>query len=114
METTNVIVRALKTEKSSYAQTLGKYTFEVNKKATKVDIKNAVEKLFGVKVTNVNTMIVKGSEKNFRGRKYTTSDWKKAVVTIATEIKPMTYKGPKGKDIKASKKFNTEIPEAKI
>jgi large subunit ribosomal protein L23 len=110
----DVIIKPIITEKSATAQAQGKYTFKVNKKATKVDVKMAVEKLFDVKVTNVNTSIVKGSLRTRNGRRYTTSDWKKAIVTIATEIKPMTYKTKGGKDTKASKKFNTEIKEASM
>lgn len=88
-----------------------KYTFKVNKKATKVDVKNAVQKLFGVKVIDVTTMIVKGSTKTRNGKSYKTADWKKAIVTVATEISPVTYKTKGGKEVKTSKKFNTEIKE---
>ena len=52
----DVIKRPLITEKSMMATTLGKYTFEVAIDSTKVEIKNAVEQLFGVKVLKVNTM----------------------------------------------------------
>ena len=107
----DIIVKPIITEKSTYAQAQGKYTFKVNKKATKVEIKNAVQKLFGVKVKNVTTMIVKGSMETRNGKQYKTADWKKAVVTIATEIPDMTYTGKGGKEVKASKKFNTEIKE---
>ena len=51
-----VIIRPVITEKSNDEMQAGKYTFEVNKKATKVDVAKAVEKLFEVKVLNVNTM----------------------------------------------------------
>ena len=51
------------TEKSNAGLQAGKYTFKVNKKATKIDIRNAVEKLFEVKVLDVNTISVKGKEK---------------------------------------------------
>lgn len=107
----DIIVKPIITEKSTYAQAQGKYTFKVNKKATKVEIKNAVQKLFDVKVTDVKTMIVKGSMKTRNGRPYKTSDWKKAIVTIATEIPELKYTGKDGKEVKASKKFNTEIKE---
>ena len=110
----DIIIKPIVTEKSAGAQAQGKYTFKVNKKATKVDVKMAVEKLFGVKVTNVNTSIVKGRLRNNRGKQYRTADWKKAVVTIATEIKPLSYKTKGGKEVKASKKYNTEIQEATL
>ena len=54
-----IIIRPVVTEKSNDELQQGKYTFEVNKKATKVQIANAVEKLFEVKVLKVNTMTVK-------------------------------------------------------
>jgi large subunit ribosomal protein L23 len=108
----DVIIKPIVTEKSATSQAQGKYTFKVNKKATKVDIKKAVEKLFGVKVISVNTAIIKGGLRNRNGRQYKAADYKKAVVKIATEIKPLTYKAKGGKDVKASKKFNTEIKEA--
>ena len=110
----DIIIKPIITEKSAGSQASGKYTFKVHKKATKVDIKMAVEKLFGVKVLGVNTSIVKGTTRNRNGRQYKTQDWKKAIVSIATEIKPLTYKAKGGKDVKASKKFNTEIKEATL
>ena len=58
-----IIIRPVVTEKSNDELQQGKYTFEVNKKATKVQIANAVEKLFEVKVLKVNTMTVKGKTK---------------------------------------------------
>ena len=106
-----VIIKPIVTERSSMDLQEGKYTFKVNKKATKVEIKNAVQKLFGVKVTNVATMIVKGSMKTRNGKQYKTADWKKAIVTVATEIPTLTYKGKAGKEVKATKSFNTEIKE---
>ena len=55
-----VIIKPIVTERSSMGLQEGKYTFKVNKKATKVEIAKAVEKLFGVKVLKVNTVSVKG------------------------------------------------------
>ena len=109
-----VIIKPISTERASVAQAQGIYTFKVHKKATKVDIKMAVEKLFGVKVVNVNTTIVKGALRSRNGKSYRTADWKKAFVTIAKEIKPLTYKTKGGKEVKASKKYNTEIQEATL
>jgi large subunit ribosomal protein L23 len=57
--------------------------FNVAKKASKPEIKAAVEALFGVKVTGVNTLVRKGKLKRFRGRLGQQSDVKKAVVTLA-------------------------------
>ena len=80
----DVIIKPVVTEKSNDEVQLGKYTFKVNKKATKVDIKRAVEKLFGVKVLSVNTMNVNGKAKRVGRYVGKTSDWKKAIVTIDT------------------------------
>lgn len=110
----DIIIKPLITEKSTYAQAQGKYTFKVNKKATKVDVKKAVEKLFGVKVKNVATLIVKGTTRTRNGKTYKTADWKKAIVTIATQIPELTYKQKGGKEVKASKNFNTEIKEVTL
>ena len=89
----------------------GKYTFEVNKKATKVEIAKAVEKLFEVKVLNVNTMIVKGKTNRVRYVEGKTPDWKKAIVTIDMNPAEKTYLGKGGKEVKASKKFKDSIDE---
>ena len=62
MRPEDIIIAPVITEKSNDELQAGKYTFRVNKKATKIDIRNAVEKLFEVKVLNVNTMSVKGKE----------------------------------------------------
>ena len=104
-----IIVRPVVTEKSNDELQLGKYTFEVNKKATKVQIAKAVEKLFEVKVLNVNTMIVKGKTKRVRYQEGKTPDWKKAIVTIDTNPSDKTYLGKGGKSVKVSKKYKDSI-----
>ena len=106
-----VIVKPIVTEKSNDAMQQGKYTFRVNKKATKVDIANAVEKLFGVKVLNVNTITVKGKMKRMGRYEGKTSDWKKAIVTIDTNPSDKTYLGKGGKATKMSKKYKDSIDE---
>jgi large subunit ribosomal protein L23 len=61
----------------------GKYLFKVYPESKKADIKNAIEKLFGVHVTKVNTMNRKGKRKRSRAQGYgRRSDWKRAVVTL--------------------------------
>ena len=68
-----------------------KYTFEVAKSATKVDIKRAVEELFGVKVSKVNTLHVRGHlRRQGRTEGYTPS-WKKAVVTLTEDSKSIEF-----------------------
>ncbi|HLO20635.1 MAG TPA: 50S ribosomal protein L23, partial [Sphingomicrobium sp.] len=57
--------------------------FKVAPRATKPEIKAAVEALFGVKVTGVNTMVTKGKTKRWKGQPYQRSDVKKAIVTLA-------------------------------
>ena len=106
-----IIVRPVVTEKSNDELQLGKYTFEVNKKATKVQIANAVEKLFEVKVLNVNTITVKGKEKRVGRSVGKTSDWKKAIVTIDTNPSDITYLAEGGKTKKVSKIYKDSIDE---
>ena len=104
-----VIIKPIITEKSNDEMQFGKYTFKVNKKATKVDIRRACEKLFNVKVLNVNTMIVKGKEKRVGRNIGKTSDWKKAIVTIDTNPAEQKYLAKGGKETKVSKKYNDSI-----
>ncbi|MGR7997440.1 MULTISPECIES: 50S ribosomal protein L23 [unclassified Xanthobacter] len=78
----DVIVSPVITEKATTASEQSKVVFNVAKTATKPAIKEAVEKLFDVKVKSVNTLVRKGKVKIFRGRKGVQSDVKKAVVTL--------------------------------
>ena len=70
------------TEKSTMASEHNQVMFKVAKTATKTEIKEAVEKLFEVKVKAVNTMVRKGKIKGFRGKMGRQSDVKRAVVTL--------------------------------
>ena len=70
------------TEKATIGSEQGQVTFRVAMDTTKPRIKEAVEKLFSVKVKSVNTLRVKGKTKIFRGVKGRRSDWKKAIVTL--------------------------------
>lgn len=79
----DVIVSPAITEKSTMASEFNQVVFNVARKATKPEIKAAVEALFNVKVTGVNTMVRKGKVKRFRGTVGKLSDVKKAVVTLA-------------------------------
>ena len=106
-----IIVRPIVTEKSNDGLGEGKYTFEVNKKATKVEIAKAVEKLFNVKVLKVNTMTVKGKQKRVGVHFGKTSDWKKAIVTIDTNPTDSSYLSKGGKEVKVSKKYKDSIDE---
>jgi large subunit ribosomal protein L23 len=79
----DVIVSPVITEKSTLASESNQVIFNVARNATKPAIKKAVEALFGVKVTSVNTLMRKGKTKRFRGIVGRQSDVKKAVVTLA-------------------------------
>jgi large subunit ribosomal protein L23 len=70
------------TEKATLGSQYSQVTFRVPMKATKPEIKLAVEALFGVKVKGVNTLIQKGKNKSFRGITGRRSDFKKAVITL--------------------------------
>ncbi len=78
----DVIVKPIITEKATMASEAGAVVFQVAKTATKPQIKEAVEAVFGVKVKAVNTAITKGKTKRFRGQPGVRSDVKKAYVTL--------------------------------
>ena len=79
----DVIVSPVVTEKSTRATEQNKVTFKISPTATKVDVKKAVEAIFKVTVTKVNTINVEGKMKKFKGRDGQRSDLRKAVVTLA-------------------------------
>jgi large subunit ribosomal protein L23 len=81
---TSVIKQVQVTEKSNgLAETQGKYFMRVDPRANKVQIRQAVESLFGVKVADVNTMRYTGKRKRSRTARYgKRADWKRAVVTL--------------------------------
>lgn len=79
----DVIVSPVITEKSTFVSEFNQVVFKVSPRATKPEIKAAVEALFGVKVTSVNTTTRKGKVKRFKGIVGRQSDVKKAIVTLA-------------------------------
>ena len=79
----DTIVAPIITEKAMTASERNQVVFKVRRDATKPQIKEAVEKLFDVKVTSVNTLLRKGKAKVFRGMRGRQQDVKKAVVTLA-------------------------------
>ncbi len=79
----DVILAPHITEKSTLLSENNAVVFKVAGDASKPQIKDAVEALFGVKVTGVNTIVVKGKTKRWKGRPYKRSDVKKAIVTLA-------------------------------
>ena len=78
----DIILSPVITEKATMASEHSQIMFKVAAHATKPQIKEAVEKLFDVKVKSVNTLIRKGKFRNFRGRRAELSDVKNAVVTL--------------------------------
>lgn len=78
----DVLVAPIVTEKSSAGMAYNQYTFKVLKNSTKHQVKQAVEHIFGVTVLSVNTILMKGKTKRFKGRLGMRSDWKKAIVTL--------------------------------
>ena len=78
----DVILSPVITEKATAHSEFNKVVFNVARTATKPQIKEAVERLFDVKVRSVNTLVRKGKVKIFKGRKGVQSDVKKAVVTL--------------------------------
>ncbi|WP_201451941.1 50S ribosomal protein L23 [Rhodovarius lipocyclicus] len=77
------IIAPVITEKATALSEKNQVVFKVAMDADKRTIKQAVEGLFGVSVTAVNTIVVKGKSKRFKGRPGQRSDWKKAVVSLA-------------------------------
>ena len=91
MRSQDIIVRPIITEKSMMGIAEKKYTFEVAKSATKIDIARAVEELFKVKVQRVNTVQVRGRmRRQGRFEGYTRS-WKKAYVTLTADSKTIEF-----------------------
>ena len=86
-----IIIRPIITEKSMSQFAMKKYTFEVAKSANKIEIAKAIEELFPVKVSKVNTMNVRGHlRRQGRSQGYT-SAWKKAIVTLTEDSKPIDF-----------------------
>ena len=82
MEARDILIRPIVTEKSTALMEQGKYTFRVPLAATKIQIRQAVEQIFKVKVQAVNTMRYEGKLKRMGRTQGRRSDWKKAVVTL--------------------------------
>ena len=88
----DIIVRPIITERSMAAVSEKKYVFEVAKDAGKIEIKNAVEEIFGVKVAKVNTVNVNGKAKRLgAARPGKTKSWKKAYVQLTEDSKTIEF-----------------------
>lgn len=107
----DVILRPYITEKSNLDIAAGKYTFIVDVNATKAEIKQAAERLFQVKVVQVNTSNYDGKLKRMGVHIGPRPDWKKAVIKIDLDPKPGTYLTKGGKEAVSNKKYKTNIEE---
>lgn len=87
----DIILKPVITEASMEDLRAGKYTFRVAKTANKIEIKDAVEEIFGVKVASVNTMNIRGRYRRMGRNEGTTSAWKKAIVTLAEGSKTIAF-----------------------
>jgi large subunit ribosomal protein L23 len=89
----DIVISPVITERATDNLVQGKYTFKVDKKANKIEIKKAVEALFtGVKVAKVNTMNVRGRfRRQGRNQGGHTASWKKAIVTLAEGSKTIEF-----------------------
>ncbi len=88
-----IIIRPVITEKNTRVNEINKYTFEVARDTNKIEVKKAIEEIFGVNVQGVNIVNVKGKLKRRRTRHGITEgytrDWKKAIVTLTPDSKPI-------------------------
>ncbi len=87
----DIIIKPIVTERSMDGLQERKYTFKVAKNANKIEIKKALEELFGVDVQDVRTMNVKGHEKRMGMHTGFKSDWKKAIVTLTEGSKTIEF-----------------------
>ena len=87
----DIIIKPIVTEASMNAMAEKKYTFVVDKKSNKTEIKNAVETIFGVTVASVNTMNMLGKNKRMGVHVGKRADWKKAIVTLTDESKTIEF-----------------------
>jgi large subunit ribosomal protein L23 len=94
MNPLDVVLRPMITEKATELGGANKYLFEVRRDANKVQIKEAVQKGFDVRVLSVNVINMKGKPRRVRGNRIKhRPDWKKAVVTVAPEDKIELFQG---------------------
>jgi large subunit ribosomal protein L23 len=87
----DIIKRPVITERTTDLMEENKFAFEVALKANKTEIKAAIEEIFGVKVDKVNTLRVPSKQKRVGRHIGRTSEWKKAIVTLAADSKPLNF-----------------------
>lgn len=87
----DIIKRPVITERTTDLMEENKFAFEVDLRANKTEIKAAIEEIFGVKVAKVNTLRVPSKKKRMGRYVGRTSEWKKAVVTLTPDSKPLNF-----------------------
>ncbi len=85
----DVIKRPVITERTSDFMEANKYVFEVELRSNKTEIRQAIEAIFGVKVANVNTLRMPAKPKRYGKHSGYTSEWKKAIITLRADSKPI-------------------------
>ncbi|MDD9272113.1 50S ribosomal protein L23 [Paenibacillus sp. GCM10023248] len=87
----DIIKRPIITERTSDLMANKKYVFEVDLRANKTEIKQAIEAIFKVKVTNVNTLRMPAKPKRYGRHQGYTSIWKKAIVSLSADSKELEF-----------------------
>lgn len=87
----DIIKRPIITERTSEMMAEKKYVFEVDIRSNKTEIKQAIEQIFNVKVTNVNTLRMPAKPKRYGRYSGYTSEWKKAIVTLTPDSKELEF-----------------------
>lgn len=87
----DIIKRPIITERTSELMANKKYVFEVDMRANKTEIKQAIEAIFKVKVTNVNTLRMPAKPKRYGRHFGYTSEWKKAIVSLSADSKELEF-----------------------
>jgi large subunit ribosomal protein L23 len=87
----DIIKRPIITERTSDLMAAKKYVFEVDMRANKTEIKLAIEQIFKVKVTNVNTLRMPAKPKRYGRHSGYTSEWKKAIVSLSADSKELEF-----------------------
>ena len=87
----DIIIKPVVTERSMENMESKRYTFKVDTRANKSEIKKAVETIFGVKVKQVNTMNITGKKKRMGANVRKRPDWKKAIVTLTEDSKEIEF-----------------------
>ncbi|TVR69624.1 MAG: 50S ribosomal protein L23 [Spirochaetaceae bacterium] len=93
MNPEQIVIQPILTEKSNGQREFGEYTFRVDPRANKVQIKDAVSRLFGVHAVRCRIVNVKSKPKRTRAAKGRTASWKKAVVKLADGERIAAFEG---------------------